>query len=164
MSQRVKNSFGQCHVHEGSILELSEEKYQVDYSRKFYLFDIIPMGAPRMTQSDKWKTNPNHTDPNKRQREIITKYFKFKDTLRWQSKSMGYEFSNHLDVVFIVPIPDSFSEKKKQRLNGTPVKTKPDIDNYVKAFMDSLKLEDGDVWYIKAIKVYGFKGSILVYA
>lgn len=161
---RIKSSFGKCHVHDGTILELSEEKYQIDYSRKFYLFDVIPMGAVRMSQSDRWKTNPNHTDPKKRQREVVTKYFAYKDTLRWQAKQMKYEFKNHLDVVFIVPIPDSFSEKKKQRLNGTPVKTKPDIDNYVKAFMDALKTEDGDVWYNKAIKVYGFKGSILVYA
>ena len=160
---RIKSSFGQCHVHEGSMIELNEEPYQIDYSRKFYLFDVIPTSAPRMSQSDRWKTNPNHPDPKKRQREVVTRYFAYKDTLKWQAKQMNYEFKNHLDIVFIVPIPDSFSEKKKQRLNGTPVKTKPDIDNYVKAFMDSLKHEDGDVWYIKAIKVYGFKGSVLVY-
>ena len=160
---RIKTSFGQCHVHKGAVLELSEGKYEVDYSRKFYLFDVIPMGAVRMSQSDRWKTNPDHADPKKRQREVVTKYFAYKNTLRGQAKQMNFEFKNHLDAVFIVPIPDSFSEKKKQRLNGTPVKTKPDIDNYVKAFMDSLKSEDGDVWYTKAIKVYGFKGSILVY-
>lgn len=161
---RIKNSFGQFHIHEGNPIEINEEKYKIDYSRKFYLFDIIPTSAPRMSQSDKWKTNPNHQDPKKRQREVVTKYFAFKDNLRWQAKQMNYEFKNYLDIVFIVPIPNSFSEKKKERLNGTPVKTKPDIDNYVKAFMDSLKSEDGDVWFIKAIKVYGFKGSILVYA
>jgi Holliday junction resolvase RusA-like endonuclease len=160
---RIKSSFGQCHIHEGSTIELNEEPYQIDYLRKFYLFDVIPTSAPRMSQSDRWKTNPNHPDPKKRQREVVTKYFAYKDTLRWQAKQMNYEFKNYLDIVFIVPIPDSFSEKKKQRLNGTPVKTKPDIDNYVKAFMDSLKSEDGDVWFIKAIKVYGFKGSVLVY-
>jgi Holliday junction resolvase RusA-like endonuclease len=161
---RIKNSFGQFHIHDGNPIEINEEKYKIDYSRKFYLFDIIPTSAPRMSQSDKWKTNPNHQDPKKRQREVVTKYFAFKDNLRWQAKQMNYEFKNYLDFVFIVPIPNSFSEKKKERLNGTPVKTKPDIDNYVKAFMDSLKSEDGDVWFIKAIKVYGFKGSILVYA
>jgi hypothetical protein len=48
-------------------------------------------------------------------------------------------------------------------MNKLPVKTRPDADNYVKAFMDSLAKEDGNVWFIKAEKRHAFQGSIIVY-
>lgn len=170
INNRVKISFGTCFVNE--IKTHSEEtrkalethsEYQIDYSRKFYLFDVIPMGAVRMTQSDKWKTNPNHIDPNKRQREVVTKYFDFKDKIREQAKSMKFKLSGVLEIVFLVPMPFTWSEKKKVRHNKKPVETRPDIDNYVKAFMDALESEDGFVWKTIAEKRYAFKGSILVY-
>jgi Holliday junction resolvase RusA-like endonuclease len=44
-----------------------------------------------------------------------------------------------------------------------PVKTRPDIDNYVKGFMDALLIEDGFVWKITAEKRYAFQGSIIIY-
>ena len=46
------------------------------------VFDIVPFPAPRMTKSDKWKTNPNHPDPLKRQRVPVTKYFAFKNKIQ----------------------------------------------------------------------------------
>jgi Holliday junction resolvase RusA-like endonuclease len=60
-------------------------------------------------------------------------------------------------------MPFTWSEKKKVRHNKKPVETRPDIDNYVKAFMDGLEVEDGFVWKVIAEKRYAFKGSILVY-
>ena len=160
---RIKNSFGTCHVHEGELKCFSEEKYEIDYTRKFYLFDIIPMGAVRMTQSDKWKTNPNHLDPNKRQRKCVAEYFAWKNLISLQANQMNYELKDTLDAVYLVPMPNSWSEKKKQRMNGLPCKVKPDTDNITKAVKDALKKQDSEVWYEKAEKRWAFKGSILIY-
>lgn len=117
-----------------------------------------------MSQSDRWKVNPNHTDPRKRQRKEVAEYFAFKDSLRAQSNIMGFELKTHLDCVFMIPMPDSWSGKKKDKMNGLPCKVKPDIDNIVKGICDALKANDSDIWSLKAEKRWAFKGSIIIFA
>jgi Holliday junction resolvase RusA-like endonuclease len=160
---RVKNSFGQWHINQGTALCISSERYQIDYSRRFYLFDVIPVGAVRMTQSDRWKTNPNHTDPKKRQRKAVTQYFNFKNSLTLQANLMGFELGQCFDAVFLMPMPDSWSAKKKERMNGMPCEVKPDTDNITKAIKDALRKNDSDIWYEKAEKRWAYKGSIIIY-
>jgi len=160
---RNKTSLGNIYTNN---LERSLEDnspIQLDTSRKYYIFDIIPMGAVRMSQSDRWKTNPEHKDINKRQRSEVTRYFKFKNELQRQAKHLNYTIYNTLDIVFCVPMPSSWSQKKKTQLIGHPVRTAPDLDNYIKAFMDALLINDGHIWKITAEKRYAYLGSIIVY-
>jgi Holliday junction resolvase RusA-like endonuclease len=164
MKPRVKKSFGKYHINEGKSMCIpQDEPYKVDYDRQFYLFDIVPCAAPRMTQSDKWKTNPNHPDPRKRQRVAVERYFKFRDNIKTQSNLMKFELPDCFEVVFFVPMPDSWSQKKKERMNGLPCMVRPDTDNYVKAIKDSFKKEDNSVWMENAQKRYAYRGSILIY-
>ena len=160
---RIKSSFGKCHVNEGSCLEVSSGRYQIDHSRRFYLFDVVPMGAVRMTQSDRWKTNPNHSDPNKRQRKPVAQYFQFKNALVCQAKEMNFVLGKCFEVVFLIPMPDSWSNKKKERMNGMPCEVRPDTDNLVKAIKDSLRKEDSDIWHETAQKRWAYKGSIIIF-
>lgn len=160
---RIKTSFGQCHFNEGKPNDISCEKYILDHTRRFYLFDVIPIGAPRMTQSDKWKTNPNHLDPQKRQRKIVTQYFAFKTLLQLQSKELNFELGNTLDAVYLIPMPNSWSNKKKERMNGMPCEVKPDTDNITKAIKDTLRKNDSDIWYEKAEKRWAYHGSIIIF-
>jgi Holliday junction resolvase RusA-like endonuclease len=60
-------------------------------------------------------------------------------------------------------MPNSWTEKKKKRMNGLHCKVKPDTDNITKAVKDALKKQDSEVWYEKAEKRWAFKGSILIY-
>jgi Holliday junction resolvase RusA-like endonuclease len=160
---RIKNSFGQCHFHDGIENNFSAEKYVLDYSRKFYLFDVIPIGAPRLTQSDKWKTNPNHPDLNKRQRKAVTQYFAFKNAILFQAKQLKFELGKTLDALYLIPMPHSWSEKKKQRMNGMPCEVKPDTDNITKAIKDTLRKNDSDIWFEKAEKRWAYNGSIIIF-
>jgi Holliday junction resolvase RusA-like endonuclease len=164
MAVMERFSVGSKFVNEGLESVIDETTpYQIDFSRRFYLFDIVPVSAPRMTQSDRWKTNPNHHDPKKRQRPAVNKYFNYKNTLLAQAKEMGFTMKSVLDVVFIVPMPTSWSEKKKGKQNGLPCKSKPDTDNYVKALKDTFCENDSHIWREKAEKRWGYKGSVLVY-
>jgi Holliday junction resolvase RusA-like endonuclease len=160
---RIKNSFGKWHFNDGVPIDISREKYILDHSRRFYLFDVIPMGAPRMTQSDKWKTNPNHPDPLKRQRKSVTQYFAFKQLLQLQANQMQFELENILDVVYLMPMPNSWSDKKKERMNGLPCEVKPDTDNITKGVKDTLRKNDSDIWYEKAEKRWAYNGSIIIF-
>jgi Holliday junction resolvase RusA-like endonuclease len=116
-----------------------------------------------MTQSDKWKTNPNHLDPNKRQRKEVTQYFAFKDALVLQANKMKFELKTTLDAVYFTPMPDSWSKKKKERMNGFPCKVKPDTDNITKGIKDALKKSDSEVWFEKAEHRYAYHGSIIIF-
>ncbi len=163
MAERIKHSFGQTYINQGSKLSVNEGKYAIDYMRMFYLFDIIPFGAVRMTKSDKWKVNPNHPDPKKRQRLSVQRYFAFKNRLVEQATKMGYELGISLDIVFLIPMPDGWSEKKKDKMNGMPHQTKPDADNLIKGVKDSLKKDDSDVFWEKTQKYWATTGSIIIY-
>lgn len=65
-----------------------------------------------------------------------------------------------LDCIFFVPIPKSFSKKKKEEaLSGVLKPTKkPDVDNYIKFILDCMNgicwHDDAQVVEIKARKVY----------
>lgn len=164
MNERVRKSFGSTYINNGKNIEINEEKpYKLDSSRQFFLFDIVPISAPRMTQSDRWKLNPEHPDINKRQRPVVTKYFAYKNLLILQGKQMKFEIKSILDVLFIIPMPDSWSMKKKERMNGLPCKVKPDTDNLLKAIKDTFCKNDSHIWKETAEKRWGFKGSVIIF-
>ena len=118
---RIKRVIGKTFINEGEskideyLLKL-KEKTKIDYSRKFYLFSVVPMGAVRMTHSDRWKTNPNHSNPNYRQRKSVTEYFAFKNEMTWQAKQMKFELKNYLDALYCIPMPNSWSAGRRSAL------------------------------------------------
>ena len=162
-AQRVKHSIGKNYTNEANIKVVAEEKFVLNNESKYFAIDVIPMGAVRMTQSDKWKTNPNHTDPKKRQRKPVQEYFKFKDSVVTQSNAIGYIIKDAIDVVFFIPMPHTWSEKKKKQYVGMPHKQKPDTDNILKGFCDALTKDDSTIWSMSAKKYWAYKGSILIY-
>ena len=123
------------------------------------LIGIDPMPAPRMTDSDRWKTinNPN---PKYRQRPVVSKYLSYKDIIVWACKKYKYELQPQIDLVFNTRMPDSYSKKKKLELNNTPHQLRPDLDNLIKGVLDSFGVEDSFVHTIRAKKVWAEYGSI----
>lgn len=67
-------------------------------------------------------------------------------------------------IEFGIPMPTSWSEKRRNEQLGLPVMTRPDIDNYVKLVMDALDgiawPDDNQVYRVDAQKVYAEKGYI----
>lgn len=113
--------------------------------------DVCPMGAPRMTRSDKWKT-----------RTVVQKYWAYRDDVRKFCEKKGYVQGEFLDVVFVLPMPKSWSKKKRESFLGKKHQAKPDTDNLVKAWLDAHLEEDSHVWDIKALKVWGEEGQVLL--
>ena len=114
--------------------------------------NIIPVPKPRMTQSDKWK-----------QRPATKKYWRYKDELKLLCQIVRWQPKDILDVKFVIPMPISWSEKKKKRMDGQPHKQRPDLDNLVKAFKDALLEEDSHVHtYGEIKKLWGRKGQVIV--
>lgn len=117
---------------------------------KKYTFDIEPMGKPRMVRSDKWSD-----------RECVVRYWAFKDDLVRKARLYRYKVPGRLHLEFILSMPESWSEKKKKRMDGKPHEQKPDIDNLEKAFLDCLCENDSYVWSVNKTKRWGRKGKIV---
>lgn len=116
------------------------------------LLEVNPVPKPRMTQSDKWKKRP-----------CVLRYRDFCDRLRKVSTTNGYTPSNPLSLVFIIPMPKSWSKTKKDKMRGRPHQQRPDLDNLLKAFKDALLEEDSHIHtYLGITKVWGDEGGIIV--
>jgi len=124
--------------------------------------NVVPMGAVRMSKSDTWKTDPNHPNVLKRQRDVVRRYFEYKNCVTKECNENNYMLGETLNVVFYLPMPKSWSEKKKRAHQFAPHKSKPDLDNLVKAVMDALKKQDSDVYQLTAEKRYDYNGYIVI--
>jgi Holliday junction resolvase RusA-like endonuclease len=111
-------------------------------------YPIVPMGKPRQTQRDKWK-----------KREVVTRYHTFKDECRLANVTLP-EAGAH--VTFVLPMPASWSRKKRDQMDGAPHTQKPDIDNCTKALMDAVFPDDSGVWDIRTTKIWGLEGQIRI--
>ncbi len=110
------------------------------------MIPVAPVAKPRMTRSDKWK-----------QRPAVMKYWRFKDELHLHVKGT---LDPKFDVIFYVPMPKSWSEKKKTAFFRKPHQQRPDVDNFTKGLMDSLCKEDSHVYDVRMQKYWAYEGSI----
>jgi Holliday junction resolvase RusA-like endonuclease len=82
----------------------------------------------------------------------IEKYNQYKIDLLALCKSKSFTLpSQGLCISYYIPVPKSWSEKKKKLYHGTLHQSTPDIDNLVKATFDSLVREDKYVGHIGSI-------------
>jgi Holliday junction resolvase RusA-like endonuclease len=111
---------------------------------------ITPVAKPRMTQRDRWAKRPG-----------VVRYYEFCDELRehWG----GQLVSPILELTFHIPMPQSWSKKKKSEMLGEPHQQRPDIDNLIKSFLDALCDDDSYIYSVKAEKRWDKVGSIVVH-
>jgi Holliday junction resolvase RusA-like endonuclease len=114
-------------------------------------FNLKPVPKPRMTRADRWK-----------QRPIVLKYWDFCNELNRQAIKLEYIPGDRVGLIFYIPMPKSWSKKKREQMLGKPHKQRPDIDNLAKAFLDALLKEDSYVYSLSAEKYWSNEGSILV--
>lgn len=114
------------------------------------IIKITPMGAVRQNRSDRWRERP-----------AVLRYRSYKDALRlhWGSQ----ELPERLILVFTLPMPKSWSKKRKTAMLGQPHQQRPDIDNLAKGVMDALASEDSYIYELHATKVWGEEGKIEIW-
>jgi Holliday junction resolvase RusA-like endonuclease len=116
------------------------------------LIPVTPVPKPRMTRADRWKKRP-----------CVVRYWAFKDALRasMEEQKVPMEFTE-LNIIFMVPMPKSWSKKKKKEMDNKPHQQRADLDNYLKAFLDCIMSEDCAVWEVYARKVWSTEGGIVL--
>ncbi|WP_426817657.1 RusA family crossover junction endodeoxyribonuclease [Winslowiella sp. 2C04] len=112
------------------------------------VFDICPVPKPRQTQRDRWAKRP-----------AVLRYRAFCDEVRFRGVTLP-ESGWH--VTFVLPMPDSWSKKKRAAMNGMPHQQKPDKDNLEKALLDAIFDDDARIWDGRVTKIWGERGSIQI--
>ena len=111
------------------------------------IYGITPNTKPRMTRSDKWK-----------QRPCVMKYRAFKDEVRLNKVELPHSYH----VIFAMPMPGSWSKKKRATMDKQPHRQTPDKDNLEKALLDAIYGDDSHVWDGRVTKIWGKIGQIIV--
>jgi len=114
-------------------------------------FDITPVSAPRQNRSDRWRKRP-----------VVLRYRAYSDALRQACLANDFVLGEQIYLEFHIPTPKSWSQKKKDKMIGTPHRQRPDTDNLAKGIMDSLLPEDCKVWHIQAKKFWSIEGHIIL--
>lgn len=104
-------------------------------------FSVIPMGAPRMVRSDKWRKRP-----------VVLRYFDYRAQLQLQAGTWMPE-AHSMWLVFLIPMPESWTIKKKTEMRYMPHQQKPDKDNLEKGFLDAFG-EDQHIWDGRVSKLW----------
>ncbi|BDH46419.1 crossover junction endodeoxyribonuclease RuvA [Salmonella enterica subsp. enterica serovar Choleraesuis] len=111
-------------------------------------YPITPLGKPRMTRADVWKKRP-----------AVLRYRAFCDEVRLHKIQMP---EAHSHIIFTIPMPASWSKKKRLQHDGQPHQAKPDCDNMLKALMDAIYEDDAHIWDCRITKIWGEAGQITI--
>lgn len=108
------------------------------------VFNVDPIGKPRMTQKDKWA-----------KRAAVERYWAYKDHLKVVANAVGFEMPMcNFWMVCYIPVTPSWSKKKKEKHIGTPHLLKPDFDNILKGVLDALCKNDSHIWDGRVTKIW----------
>lgn len=94
----------------------------------------IPVPAPRQTQRDKWMKRP-----------CVMRYREYGATLR-SFINLHDMYVGKITGIFYLPMPKSWSKKKKDLMRGKPHRQRGDWDNFMKGVQDLLLKNDAMIW------------------
>ena len=111
-------------------------------------YPITPVAKPRQTIGDRWKKRP-----------CVLRYRAFADECRLRGMTIPESGGT---ITFYMPMPRSWSKKKKREMDGQPHQQKPDWDNLAKAVCDAVYKDDSGIWDIGVVKLWAREGAIQI--
>ena len=89
----------------------------------------------------------------------MARYWAFKD----QVKLLDVKLETGDGITFIMPMPKSWSKKRRRDMQWKAHIQTPDLDNLLKAIFDSVHKQDSHIWWLSGLrKVWGLCGWILI--
>ncbi len=140
-------------------------KTKVMHDIKSTVINLIPVSAPRPRVVTKVINGKRVSRAYNNQ-----KYTNYKSAFLQLSKMQNKKFLTgalELEIIFVMPIPKSWSKKKREAIVGQPHICKPDTDNLLKSVLDALEgtiyKNDSQIYSINAKKVYGTNPRTIYY-
>ena len=113
------------------------------------IYPINPVPKPRQTRSDKWKKRPG-----------VLRYRAFKDLCRLHKVELP---ECGAGITFLIKMPESWSQKKKETMNMQAHQQTPDLDNLLKALCDAVYKNDSHIWHYNELeKLWSWEGAIII--
>lgn len=109
---------------------------------------ITPTPWVRESNSDKYRPRPR-----------VVRYRAFRDECNL--RRVWAPTAGDL-VVFLMPMPKSWSSIARARMVGTRHEQAPDCDNLLKAILDALWKDDAHIWTIIPVKVWSVQPGIYI--
>lgn len=120
------------------------------------ILNITPQTHVRATQGDSvfFRIPREKLRPQGLKRlQRLERYNQYKVDLSAEAKKKNFTFPPiGASITFFIPVPQSWSKKKKKLHHGTFHQSKPDIDNLTKAILDSLMAEDKQIAHLEVQK------------
>ena len=111
-------------------------------------YQIDPCAKPRMTRADGWKKRP-----------AVIRYWAFKDRVKLLCVELPLQKGH---ITFHIPMPNSWSDRRKNKMFLKPHQSRPDLDNLLKGLFDAVYAEDSYIWDFRATKIWDYKGKITI--
>lgn len=112
------------------------------------VYAVDPVGKPRMSQRDRWKRRP-----------VVERYWAFRDQVRLMGIQVPPAGAH---VTFVIPMPRSWSKRRRAEMAWQPHQQTPDADNLLKGLLDAVYDNDAGVWDARVTKVWGEQGMVIV--
>ena len=100
-----------------------------------------------MTRRDRWAKRP-----------CVLRYWAYRDEVRLRRVAVP----SRCRVVFVLPMPESWSRAKREAMLGKPHCSTPDLDNLVKGLLDAVHANDAHIHTVHAAKIWGGYGEIRI--
>lgn len=122
-------------------------------------FNFEPRGKPRETRKDRWNPKPS-----------VVKYRGFRDRIRLTANTLSLDSINYPKkdtwLIFLMPMPKSWSEPKKRDHNLRGKASTPDVDNLCKGFLDAMfykqPIDDRTIWDTRITKLWSYQAGLIV--
>jgi Holliday junction resolvase RusA-like endonuclease len=125
------------------------------------VFNVTPVPKPRMTRRDGWTMAIGRRH---KARKCVLDWLCYREEIQWQAEGFEMPESGY-HVIFVLPMPRSWSPKKRQEMEGQPHQSEkgPDKDNLEKALLDALcPGGDAHIWDGRPTKVWGYEGMVII--
>lgn len=109
---------------------------------------ITPTPAPRQVRRDAWKPSA-----------AVLRYRAFRDEVA--ARKVWAPTPGDV-LVFLMPIPRSWNQRKRLEHDGMPHLAKPDVDNLAKALLDAVYGNDSHIWAVSAFKLWSSTPGIVI--
>lgn len=113
---------------------------------KKYILNIAPQTFIRTTANDKifFRIPRDKLFPPGLKRLLrIERYNNYKLCVSAEAKKLHFKMpATGAGITFYIPCPKTWSKKKRKQYHGAFNQSTPDLDNYLKALIDSLVSED----------------------
>ena len=145
---RYRDLLTQIHLN-----EIATKAQPIAQPGRLATFQVMPMGAVRMNRRSMY---------NAASRLRVERYFAYKDELGkqiYEAVAIGKRF-RLVDLEsaawwkFFLPMPTSWSAKKRRELANTGLTKTPDFDNLVKAVYDSVFDNDSRAYDVRSSKYW----------